>query len=57
MAVFIHPRALENAAPVCLRLEWPGALPAAPPRPVASWAIDSDGRLARRWRLIAWPAP
>jgi hypothetical protein len=53
MAVFIHPRALQNATPVRLRPEW---VVAAPPRLVASWAVDVDGRLARRWRLTASPS-
>jgi hypothetical protein len=56
MAVFIHPRALENAAPVRVRPDWVlAAPPGPPPRLVASWAIDADGRLVWRWRLIASP--
>ena len=56
MAVFIHPRALANATPVCFRPDWVGvASPASPPTLVASWAIDADRRLVRRWRPIASP--
>jgi len=57
MAVFIHPRALENATPIHFRPETVGgATPAAPCTLVASWAIVADGRLARRWRRLASPS-
>ena len=57
MAVFIHPRALENATPINFRPETVGVAPAAAPCGlVAAWAIDADGHLARRWRRVASPS-
>ena len=56
MAVFIHPRALENATPIHFRPETVGgAPPAAACGLVAAWAIDVEGRLVRRWRRLASP--
>jgi|HubBroStandDraft_6_1064221.scaffolds.fasta_scaffold4340880_1 hypothetical protein len=52
MAVFNHSRAFDNAAPIDFRPAWGCSFaPAAAPRLVCAWCVDSDGQLVRRWRL------